>query len=225
MTQRGTSSASLCPYLRPPPCPLLSPPFLDNFSGCIISSSSLGQGPWLSGGSPCPGLNLGTVLFPKTPSTSPAFPTSPNTHIPSRCLEAQGLAQGLAQGSCAGEDVVGEERGRDSKCLAAPLGKTGPPPPSVWASLPRTHDVPGAQSSAQSRTSPPPPHCSASKLSAGHVGPILHRSWLVPTGSFYSSFHLPLHPLQDQTAWTLGASLWTNSWWRPENGAGIRPWP
>lgn len=74
--------------------------------------------------------------------------------------------------------MEGEEGGRDSKCLAAPLGKTGPPPPSAWASLPRIHDVPGAQSSAQSRTSPPPPHCSASKLSASHVGPILHRpSW------------------------------------------------
>ena len=111
-------------------------------------------------------------------------------------------AQGLAQGSCAGEDVEGEEGGRDSKCLAAPLGKTGPPPPSAWASLPRIHDVPGAQSSAQSRTSLPPPHCSASKLSASQVGHILHRpSWsqqgpFTPASTFpsiYSKIRQPGH--------------------------------
>lgn len=117
LDEEAQTAPSLCLSLRSPPSTLHPPPLLGDFSGSIISS--------LSGARPLAFRRLhaaqvsvwGQSLFLRGPSTSP------QTHIPSRCLDAQGLAW-LGQGSCAGwagEDLMGAG-GRDSKCLAAPLG-------------------------------------------------------------------------------------------------------
>lgn len=69
-------------HLSFPKAPTLHPPpLLDNFSGYIISSPSRAKAPGFWEAPPCPGLSLGTVLFPKGVHPPPLPPPHPQyTH-------------------------------------------------------------------------------------------------------------------------------------------------
>lgn len=204
MEATHTTALPLCLYLRPPPFPS-SPPPPDNFSGCILSSSALGHGPWLSGGSTLPRSLSGDSPFPKRLHPPQVFPTSPNTHsFP--LVPVTGLGQLCRRGW---EGEVREEK--QQVLCGSPTGETGPPPPSVQLLYPELTTCLCGSRVCTEQNSP----LANSPLPASFQ-PVTRGPWLcslqvlvgpgnkVPfnPASIFPSTHSKIRQL------TLGASLW-----------------